>query len=161
MAVVAGDIYAVAGTKQAGYTGNGGPATTAELNGPADVSVSPSGHLVVADNGNNVLRLIAGPPPPMPTVARLKPTSGPTSGNRKVTIVGANLSGTTAVLFGSRPAQSFVVKSAKKIVAFSPTASVGRVTVTVVTSTGASLANTADSYTYLLAAPPKKHRHKL
>ena len=41
--------------------------------------------------------------------------------------MGANLSGTTAVMFGSRPAASFTVKSDKKIIAYSPAGSVGRV----------------------------------
>ena len=43
---------------------------------------------------------------PTPTVTAIKPTSGPTSGDRKVTIIGSNLSGTTAVMFGSRPARA-------------------------------------------------------
>ena len=66
MAVKAGYIYTIAGNVQPGYSGNGGPATAAALNGPAGLSMGPSGHLLVADNGNNVLREIDRDPPAAP-----------------------------------------------------------------------------------------------
>src|SRR5262249_19063379 len=47
-----------------------------------------------------------------PSVTGLSPTSGPTSGGTSVTITGTNLSGATAVLFGTTPAGSFSVNSA-------------------------------------------------
>ena len=56
MAVKAGDIYTIAGKGAAGYSGNGGLATQAELNDPAGVSVGPSGQILILDNGNNVIR---------------------------------------------------------------------------------------------------------
>lgn len=40
------------------YTGDGGPATTAQVNGPTDVAVDGSGNLYVADNGNHVVRRV-------------------------------------------------------------------------------------------------------
>jgi hypothetical protein len=39
-----------------GYSGDGGPATSASLNGPYGVFVDGSGNLFFADNGNNVIR---------------------------------------------------------------------------------------------------------
>ncbi|MGO9558156.1 MAG: hypothetical protein ACLPYW_03600 [Acidimicrobiales bacterium] len=56
---VAGDIYAIAGTGEYGSTGNGGPAATAELAVPDGLTVDASGDIVIADSGNNEIRLVA------------------------------------------------------------------------------------------------------
>ncbi len=54
-----GVITRVAGTGVAGDTGDGGPATRAELNRPSGVAVLPGGGFLVADNGNNVVRQVS------------------------------------------------------------------------------------------------------
>ncbi len=51
-----GVITTVAGNGTAGYSGDGGPATAAELNGPNDVAVDATGDLFIADPNNNVIR---------------------------------------------------------------------------------------------------------
>ena len=51
-----GDIITVAGDGTAGYSGDGGPATAAELNSPLDIAVDSAGDLFIADTGNNVIR---------------------------------------------------------------------------------------------------------
>ena len=56
--MTAGDIYTIAGTGTAGYAGDGGPATSAQLNVPAGVAVDAAGNLVLADTGNNALRVV-------------------------------------------------------------------------------------------------------
>ncbi|HEY6313053.1 MAG TPA: hypothetical protein VIY52_19925 [Streptosporangiaceae bacterium] len=53
-----GVITRVAGTGAAGDTGDGGPATQAQLNGPFGVRVIPGGGFLVADSGNNVVRQV-------------------------------------------------------------------------------------------------------
>ena len=53
-AMTGGDIYTVAGTGTAGFSGDGGPATSAELSGPAAVTVDGAGNLVIADTSNTV-----------------------------------------------------------------------------------------------------------
>ncbi len=58
-AMTAGDIYTVAGDGQNGFSGNGGPATSAELSGPFGVTVDLAGNLVIADSGNNRVRVVA------------------------------------------------------------------------------------------------------
>jgi trimeric autotransporter adhesin len=58
-AMTAGDIYTIAGNGSAGYSGDGGPATSAELELPYGVAVDRSGNVVIADTGNNVVRVVA------------------------------------------------------------------------------------------------------
>ncbi len=58
-AMTAGDIYTVAGTGSAGFSGDGGPATSAELTLPQDVTVDGTGNLVIADTGNAAIRVVA------------------------------------------------------------------------------------------------------
>jgi len=55
-----GTITTIAGTpNQAGYGGDGGPATAALLNGPSGLTVDSAGNIFIADSGNNVVRKIA------------------------------------------------------------------------------------------------------
>jgi trimeric autotransporter adhesin len=58
-AMVAGDIYTVAGSKLMGYSGDGGPATSAGLHNPQGVAVDGSGNLVIADTNDQRIRVVA------------------------------------------------------------------------------------------------------
>ena len=58
-AMTAGDIYTVAGNGMGGFSGDGGPATTAEMDLPQDVTVDGAGNLVIADTGNAAVRVVA------------------------------------------------------------------------------------------------------
>jgi sugar lactone lactonase YvrE len=51
-----GTIVTVAGNGQAGYSGDGGPAAKAELDGPAGVAVNAAGDVFIADTNNNIIR---------------------------------------------------------------------------------------------------------
>lgn len=54
-----GRIITVAGDGQAGFTGDGGPASAASLNQPMGVALSPDGAvLYIADTGNNRIRQV-------------------------------------------------------------------------------------------------------
>jgi uncharacterized protein YheU (UPF0270 family) len=55
----AGDIYTVAGTGTFGFSGDGGPATGADLAVPRAVALDQSGNLVIADTGNVRIRVVA------------------------------------------------------------------------------------------------------
>ncbi len=55
-----GNIWTVAGTGQPGYAGDGGPATSAQLNGPVGIAVDANGNLYIADAHNNVIRCVVG-----------------------------------------------------------------------------------------------------
>jgi hypothetical protein len=52
-------ITTVAGNGTAGYSGDGGAATSAELNEPVGVAIDGAGNLYVADNQNNRIRKIS------------------------------------------------------------------------------------------------------
>lgn len=54
-----GYITTVAGNGTNGYSGDGGPATAAQLNQPRTLAVDSSGNLYVADTQNNVIRKVA------------------------------------------------------------------------------------------------------
>jgi len=54
-----GNISQVAGTGQAGYSGNGGPATAAQLDQPSGVAIDANENLYIADSGNNVIRCVS------------------------------------------------------------------------------------------------------
>ena len=53
-----GIIETIAGTGIAGYSGNGGPGTAAQLNTPMDLIVDNSGTIVFTDAGNSCVRQI-------------------------------------------------------------------------------------------------------
>jgi sugar lactone lactonase YvrE len=54
----AGTISTVAGTGDAGFSGEGGPATQAQLNAPAGLAFDAQGNLFIADQGNDVVRRV-------------------------------------------------------------------------------------------------------
>ena len=60
--MTAGDIYTVAGDGQLGFSGDGGPATAADLSTPSGVAVDGAGNLVIADSGNSRVRVVADTP---------------------------------------------------------------------------------------------------
>jgi len=53
-----GTISTFAGTTVAGYSGDGGAATSAKLTGPYGVVVDSAGVVYIADTGNNVIRKV-------------------------------------------------------------------------------------------------------
>ncbi len=55
-----GVITTVAGNGQHGFSGDGGPATQASLNRPTAIAFDPDGNMVIADSGNNRLRVVDG-----------------------------------------------------------------------------------------------------
>ncbi len=58
-AMTAGDIYTIAGDGAVGFSGDGGPATSAELEDPRAVTLDSAGNVLIADRGNNRVRVVA------------------------------------------------------------------------------------------------------
>jgi streptogramin lyase len=56
--LTAGKIHHVAGTGKKGYTGDGGPAKVATLNGPKGLTVGRDGRVYLVDTENQVIRAI-------------------------------------------------------------------------------------------------------
>ncbi len=89
-----------------------------------------------------------------PTVTSLGTSSGSTAGGTSVTITGTDLTGTTAVNFGSVPAVSWVVNSSTSITAVSPAQAAATVDITVTTTAGTSSTGAGDQFTYSAASTP-------
>jgi len=56
--VISGVIYTFAGNGASGFSGNGGPAASAELNRPIGICSDPSGNVYIADNNNAQVRSV-------------------------------------------------------------------------------------------------------
>jgi len=82
-AVSANVIKTVAGNGIGGYQGDGGPATSAELNGPTGLALTGAGDLLIGDTLNSRVRKVQSPSsaPPTTTTTTTTPSGGPrTSG---------------------------------------------------------------------------------
>ncbi|MDX6373283.1 MAG: hypothetical protein QOD98_2271, partial [Nocardioidaceae bacterium] len=91
--------------------------------------------------------------PPKPSVTRLTPQNGPTTGGTDVVIKGHDLSGVKRVLFGATRATDVRVKSARKLVVRTPAQKAGLVRVRVVTDHGSSKQSGATHFTYVTPTP--------
>jgi IPT/TIG domain len=91
-----------------------------------------------------------------PQVSSVSPPSGPAAGGSSVTISGTNLSGATAVQFGSAPAASFTAVSGSQVSAVSPPGTdQTAVDVTVTTPAGTSATGPGDRFAYgTITTPP-------
>ena len=56
--LIAGSVAVVAGNGTQGYSGDGGPASAAELNAPEAVAVAADGSVLIADTGNHRIRVV-------------------------------------------------------------------------------------------------------
>ncbi len=74
MVNASGIISTVAGNGAANFSGDGGPATGAELFTPSGVSLDPAGNLYIADASNNRVRKVLVPQASTPSLA-VTPTS--------------------------------------------------------------------------------------
>lgn len=54
-----GNLTVVAGNSRPGYSGDGGPAVQAQLNGPQGITLDSKGNLYIADSINNRIRVVS------------------------------------------------------------------------------------------------------
>src|SRR5271169_1759583 len=64
-----GNLTTVAGNGKAGFSGDGGPATSAQVNFPQGVAVDTSGNVYIADTYNSVVRKVTAGSGVISTVA--------------------------------------------------------------------------------------------
>jgi len=111
---VSGTITTVAGsasTSQGGFSGDGGPATSALLSSPTGVAVDASGNVFIADSGNNRIREVSGAasaaaPAPSITSGGIVPlysTVNTIQPGEWVSIYGTNLASSTVSWNGDFP----------------------------------------------------------
>jgi hypothetical protein len=110
--------------------------------GTVDITVSTPGGTTAANSVDAFVYT------PVPIITGLGPAAGTPQGGTLVTIHGRNLSGATAVSFGSTPATSFAVVSGTEITAVAPKHRSGAVGVSVVTPLGTSPRSQADTFRY-------------
>jgi uncharacterized protein (TIGR03437 family) len=89
-----GIIVTIAGNGTRGFSGDGGPATGAQLSGPLGIAVAPGGVVYVADSGNNAIRQLS-PLPVSISVASVTNSAsnltGPIAPGEMVTVYGSGL----------------------------------------------------------------------
>ncbi len=73
-----GLIATIAGTGRRGFSGDGGPATSARLYEPRGIAVDRAGNLYIADTLNRRIRKLTPPPPPLPPRPPSRPNRHPT-----------------------------------------------------------------------------------
>ncbi len=88
---------------------------------------------------------------PTPEVTKLLPDSVRARGGGVVRVEGVNFSGSDVIYFGNKPALSYRVVSAKKIIAVAPPEK-GRVHITVISPSGKSLHTKSNTFSFL--TPP-------
>ena len=102
-----GNITRVAGTTSPGFSGDGGPAISAQLNFPTRVSLTPSGDFYISDWGNSrVRRVEALGAPAAPSLTGTAPASPSPSNNPRVQ--GSALVGSTVRLYTNSTCSSAV-----------------------------------------------------
>ena len=98
VAAATGIITTVAGNGAAGYSGDGGPATGAQLNTPNAVAVDGPGNIYIADTANNVVREVVAATGIITTVAGngaeyYAGNGGPATGAQLLNTLGVALDG--------------------------------------------------------------------
>src|SRR5207302_1022675 len=83
-----------------------------------------------------------------PTVSSISPNTDSTAGGMLITLLGTNLTGATAVNFGSTRAYQFQVSSDSSITVTDPLHSAGTLDITVINAFGTSILSAADQFTY-------------
>lgn len=92
--ITAGKISTIAGNGTAGFLGDGGTATSAELKGPQALALDSAANIYVADTGNFRLRAVGGFLPTTPTLT-VSSSLNPSASGGSVTFTATISSGPT------------------------------------------------------------------
>jgi sugar lactone lactonase YvrE len=131
----AGIITTIAGTGTNGYTGDGGPATNAQLSTPGGLAVDSAGNVYVADTSNGVIRLLTPQQLAVATTPSLPAASIGAAYSQSLAGSGGTLPYSWSLASGTLPAG--LTLSSTGTVSGTPKAS-GRFTFTVMASDGVS-----------------------
>lgn len=101
-----------------------------------------------SDNHVGAAWLFERPQGPTPTVTKITPKMGPSSGGTVVTITGRNLNEATAVMFGSKYATSIEQVTPTSLAATAPAGTSAKVSVMVITGGGVSPVVAKASFKY-------------
>ena len=124
----------------------------AEAAGTVDIRVTTAGGTTAITSADQFTYVA------QPSVTGLSPNFGSAAGGYTVTVTGTNLSGASAVYFGSTLASSFTHVSNRQLTAVAPAYAVAppnasiTVNVTVVDSGSTSLTSTANQFSFVTAA---------
>jgi uncharacterized protein (TIGR03437 family) len=159
-----GIITTVAGTGNPGYSGDGGAATSANLQGPTGIALDPAGAIYFADSTGNRIRKVSAAPPPPPSITANGVVNGASFQPGLVagawaTVQGSNLAAVVdnwnnfivggklpttfdgvGVTIGGRPAYLNYISPAQINMLLPPDAATGPNQLIVTTSSGASSA---------------------
>jgi hypothetical protein len=87
-----GVITTIAGNGTYGFSGDNGPATSAQLFGPTGIAVDSAAKVYIADAANNRIRVLTPPPPIIESVVNAASfVGGPVSPGELVTIFGTGI----------------------------------------------------------------------
>jgi uncharacterized repeat protein (TIGR01451 family) len=95
-----GIISTVAGNGSNGFSGDGGAATSAQLNYPSSVAVDAVGNLFISDTNNHRIRRV-GFAPTVPTLAHLSTSFGAQGMTMNVALGGTSFTGPLTINAGS------------------------------------------------------------
>ncbi len=124
-------------------------ATSPSGSGVVDVTVTTPLGTSTAGPADKFTYVKAGK---QPSVKKISPAEGPTTGGANVTITGKGFTGVTAVTFGSTPASAYTVNSATSILATAPAGSAGTTHVTVTTPNGSNSSSAESKFVYVAGA---------
>jgi uncharacterized protein (TIGR03437 family) len=113
-------LATIAGTGTPGFSGDGGPASAAQLNVPADIAVDANGVIWLADAGNNRIRTLTpstGPAQEVTGATVVNAASvalGDIAPGEIITIFGSGFDPKqTQLLFDGKPATTFYIGSSQ------------------------------------------------
>ncbi len=116
--------------------------------GTVEVTVSNPGGTSPVSPGDQFTYVAPGK---APSIKKVEPDTGSSSGGTSVAVTGDGFVGVTGVMFGSTPASSFTVSSKTGILAVSPAEPAGTVQLTVTTPNGTSATSKKDDFTFAQA----------
>ncbi len=139
----AGIISTIAGTGSCGFSGDNGPATSAQLYNPGSLAFAPNGNLLIADYSNLRIRRIRPATPGAPLTTTVSPNSADQGTTVFATIVGTNLAGATNVRFSGTGVSATIANNGTDarlpiVISIDPVAATGTRTVFVTTPNGIS-----------------------